>query len=44
MEDILRLRGEGIGGTEIAKCLGSGQASVCNILDEVEEVAVSADA
>ena len=38
-EDVLRLHGEGIGGTEIAKRLGIGRASVYRILDGAKDAA-----
>ena len=38
-DEVLRLHGEGIGGTEIAKRLGIGRASVYRILDEAKDTA-----
>lgn len=40
-EEVLRLHAEGIGGTEIAKRLGIGRASVYRILEEAKGVAPS---
>ncbi|AQS47066.1 DNA invertase [Thioclava nitratireducens] len=36
-DEVLRLHGEGVGGTEIAKRLGIGRASVYRILDDAKE-------
>jgi DNA invertase Pin-like site-specific DNA recombinase len=35
-DDVLRLHGEGVGGTEIARRLGLGRASVYRILDDAK--------
>jgi len=40
-EEVLRLHGEGVGGTEIAKRLGIGRASVYRILEEAKGAAPS---
>ncbi|WP_444455024.1 recombinase family protein [Rhodobacter capsulatus] len=40
-DEVLRLHGDGIGGTEIAKRLGIGRASVYRILEEAKGVAPS---
>lgn len=37
-DDVLRLHQEGIGGTEIAKRLGMGRASVYRVLDEAKRL------
>lgn len=36
-EEVLKLRDEGVGGTEIAKRLGIGRASVYRVLDEAKQ-------
>lgn len=41
-EDVLRLHGEGVGGTEIARRLGLGRASVYRILDDAKAPAQGA--
>ena len=41
-EDVLRLHGEGVGGTEIARRLGLGRASVYRILDDAKAAAQGA--
>ncbi|MDD8023131.1 MAG: recombinase family protein [Paracoccaceae bacterium] len=40
-DEVLRLHGEGVGGTEIAKCLGIGRASVYRILDAAKEASTA---
>ena len=35
-EDVMKLHGEGVGGTEIAKRLGIGRASVYRILEDAK--------
>lgn len=41
-DEVLKLHGDGIGGTEIAKRLGIGRASVYRILDETKDKAAVA--